>query len=110
MRHVLGGHATALVEGLPKPLAASARGGCLGIPPERGATGERLEAADVAAATHDVRVVDDLDVPDVARRSLRAAVERPSEMMPAPMPVPIFTNTTLSWPDGDAERATRRAP
>ena len=50
-------------------------GGRLAGPAERAAAGQRLEAADVAAAADDRGVVDDLDVADVAGAPLRAAVE-----------------------------------
>ena len=52
----------------------SSGGGRAG-PAEGGAAGQRLEAAEVAAAADDERVVDDLDVADVAGTPLRAAME-----------------------------------
>src|SRR4051794_33391063 len=45
----------------------------LPVPRERRTPGESLETAEVAAPADD-RFVDDLDVPDVARRAVRAAV------------------------------------
>ena len=47
-------------------------------------------------------VVDDLDVADVAGDPWAPRWSRPSAMIPAPMPVPTLTTTTLSWPGGDA--------
>ena len=67
-RDVLRGHAAVLVEGDPQPLAAARHGRRLPVAGQRGAAGQRLEAADVAAAADDRRGVDDLDVADVARR------------------------------------------
>ena len=55
--------------------APAVAGRRLAGPAERGAAGERLEAADVAAAADDRRVVDDLDVADVAGTALGAAME-----------------------------------
>ena len=74
-RHVLRGHPAVLVERGPQPLAASDAAAASPSRAERGPAGQRLEAADVAAATDDRRVVHDLDVPDVARRSLRPPVD-----------------------------------
>ena len=65
----------ALVERGPEPRAAAVLGGRLARPAERRATGQRLEAADVAAAADDRRIVGDLDVADVAGTPLRAAME-----------------------------------
>ena len=72
---VLRGDRAALVEGGPEPRAAALCAAACAGPPERGAAGERLEAADVAAAADDRRVVGDLDVADVAGTPLGAAME-----------------------------------
>ena len=64
-----------LVEGRHESLASPLARGRDPGPGQGRATGQRLETADVPAATDDGGIVDDLDVPDVAGRSLRAAVE-----------------------------------
>ena len=58
--------------------------------------GHRLEAPDVAAPAHDVVVVADVDVADVAGRAVGAAVHWPPATMPDPMPVPILTKSRKS--------------
>ena len=68
-------HRPALVERRPQPRAPAVERGRLAGPADRLAAGQRLEAADVAAAADDRRVVDDLDVADVAGAALGAAVE-----------------------------------
>ena len=74
-RDVLRGHAAVLVERGPKPLAATRQRGRLSVARQRGASGKGLEAADVPATADHRRVIDDLDVSDVARRALRAPVD-----------------------------------
>ena len=99
-----------LVERGPKPRAPTVEGGGLACASERRATGQGLEAADIPAPADDIGVVGDLDVPDVAGRSpARPRWRRPSEMMPAPIPVPILTTTTLSWPAATPDRHSPRA-
>ena len=79
--------------------AAAVVRGRFGVARERRAAGERLEAVDVAAAADDVASGDGhLDVADVARAALRAAVQLPAHDQPAPMPVPILTKTKFSTP------------
>ena len=62
---------------LGQQLAPSVAGRTFAVAGERSAAGHRLEAADVAAATEDRRVVGDLDVADVTGRALCAAMEEP---------------------------------
>ena len=110
-RHVLGGHAAVLrrARSSSRPLRSS-RAASSPWRAERRAARQRLEAAHVAAPADDRRVVDDLDVPDVARRDPWAPRwSRPSEMIPAPIPVPILTTTTLSWPCAMPDRHSPRA-
>ena len=72
---VLGGDRAVLVEGGPEPGAPPLERGRGAGPPDGRTAGKRLEAADVAAPADDRRIVDDLDVPDVAGTALGAAVE-----------------------------------
>ena len=84
-RDVLGRHPPALVERRPEPRATAPR-----APrprrarPSAAAAGQRLEAADVAAAADDRRIVGDLDVADVAGAALGAAVEPAAGDDPGP--------------------------
>ena len=57
-----------------RALRPSRAAACAGAA-ERPAAGQRLEAADVAAAADDGRIVGDLDVADVAGAALGAAME-----------------------------------
>ena len=64
-----------LVQRQPQAFASAGERHALPVAGQGGAPGERLEAADVAAPADHRRVVDDLDVPDVAGRALRPAVD-----------------------------------
>ena len=64
-----------LVERDTQPRGAAVDGRGRARPAEGRAAGQRLEAAEIAAAADDRRVIDDLDVADVAGTALGAAVE-----------------------------------
>src|SRR4029079_16983292 len=71
----LGRHDAALIERRPEARRAAAERRLLPRLTERAAAGQRLEAADVAAATDDTGVVADLDVAHVAGAPLGTAME-----------------------------------
>ena len=82
------------------------------LPPLRGrcpAASKGLETADVAAAADDGRVVNDLDVADVAGTALRAAMDPPVRDDPGADAGPTFMTMTLSCPTATPERHSPRA-
>ena len=68
---------------------------------ERSAAGKGLQATDIAAAADDRRVVDDLDMADVAGAALGAAVEAPVRDDPGPDAGPDLHDDDVVVAGGD---------
>ena len=75
-----------LIQRCAEPVASTLDRRCQPVAADGPPASKGLETPDVAAAADDRVVPDDLDVPDVAGRSLRAAVEtaRASRMLLTP--------------------------